>query len=434
MSNSSSGSNLVANPSFSGEGDTPGGWSYESPRPGLALGHRVGRNAAGDAVLVLEATNDRLAFGCWRGTLNVEPMKWYEASVKVRAVDIEDPTLSVFAQAARHYLVPAGPWREETVFRQRVRSDRDHVYQGNHFEVYLRAATQGRIEISDPSFVEIPEPDFRMARVASIRFDHEVNNLTMEQQRDRLVEQLNLAGGVGPDIVITTEFTPVIGVPESEYGSFWNAAEAVPDGPVCRIASAAAKRHNMHVIVGNIERRGAHMFNTAVLFGRDGSFIGQYDKTHLTFGELELGVSCGADYPLFDLDFGRIGIHICYDEWFPEVARHYAHQGADILFLCVAGGKPITWRTRALDNGVHLVAASTGPPAMIIESSGEVVAENHRGGFAWADLNLDYRQTNAYRDPTLAYGMPCIVPQMRNVLDHQLLDDLSRSLRERNRP
>jgi predicted amidohydrolase len=426
--------NLVANPEFSGAGEVADGWSYVSPRPDLVLGHGVKRNAAGDAVLVLEATDDRLAFGCWRGTLAIEPQKWYEASVKVRLIDIEDPTLSVFAQAARHFLAPEGPWAEETVLRQLVRSDRDHEFQGNHFEVYLRAATRGRIEISDPSFIEIPDPDFRTARVATVRFDHEINNLTVEQQRDRLAEQLDLAGGVEPDIVITTEFTPVIGVPESEYKSFWDVAEPVPDGPVCRIASAAAKKHNMHVIVGNIERRGAHMFNTAVLFGRDGRFLGQYDKTHLTIGELEWGVSCGDKYPLFDLDFGRIGIHICYDEWFPEVARYYAHQGAEILFLCVAGGKPITWRTRALDNGVHFVASSTLPPSIIIESSGDIVAENHRGGFAWADLNLDYRQTNAYRDPMLAYGMPCIAPQMRNVLDHQLLDDLSGSIRDINRP
>ena len=426
--------NLVTNPKFSGAGKAPDGWSYVSARPELALGHEVRTDAADNTVLVLEATDDNRAFGCWRGAVKIEAHKWYRASVKVRLINVDDPTLSVFAQAARHYLVPAGPWAEVTVLQQLICSDRDHEYQGNFFEIYLRAATRGCVEISEPSFIEVPEPDFRMARVAAVRFDHEVNNLTLEQQRARLAEQLELAGGIKPDIVATTEFTPVIGVPESEYGSFWEVAEPVPGGPACRIAAAAAKKHGMHVILGNIERRGPHLFNTAVLFGRAGRFIGQYDKTHLTFGELELGVSCGDSYPVFDLDFGRIGIHICYDEWFPEVARYYAHQGTEIIFLCVAGGKPITWRTRALDNGIHFVAASTSPPSMVIESSGDIMAENHRGGFAWADLNLEYRQTNAYRDPTMAYGMPGIVPQMRNVLDHRLLHDLSRSIRDISRP
>jgi predicted amidohydrolase len=173
----------------------------------------------------------------------------------------------------------------------------------------------------------------------------------------------------------------------------------------------------MYVCAGNIERRGSHLFNTAVLFDRRGRLVGQYDKTHLTIGELQDGFSCGSEYPVFDLDFGRVGIHICYDEWFPEVARLYAHRGAEVLFLPVAGGKPITWRTRALDNGMHFVSASITPPSMIIESSGVILAQTHDDGVVYADLNLERRAVNWYRDPTLSYGMPCVVPEMRNVAD-----------------
>lgn len=131
-------------------------------------------------------------------------------------------------------------------------------------------------------------------------------------------------------------------------------------------------------------------FNTAVLFDRKGEFIGRYDKTHLTIEELFDGLSCGADYPVFDLDFGRIAVHICYDEWFPEVSRLYAHKGAEILFLPVWGGKPMTWRTRALDNNIYFVASSITPPNMVIDSSGRIIAETHDDGIAYADLNLAY--------------------------------------------
>ena len=132
---------------------------------------------------------------------------------------------------------------------------------------------------------------------------------------------------------------------------------------------------------------------------------------------------------MFDLDFGRVGVHICYDEWFPEVARYYAHQGVEILFLPVAGGKPITWRTRALDNGVYFVSASINPPSMVISSSGAILAETHDDGVACADLNLDVRPVNWYIDPTLSYGMPCIVPQMRNCLEDRLVEALGVALR-----
>ena len=124
------------------------------------------------------------------------------------------------------------------------------------------------------------------------------------------------------------------------------------------------------------------------------------------------------------LIFRRVGIHICYDEWFPEVARYYAHRGIQILLLPVAGGKPITWRTRAIDNGIYFVSSSINPPSMIIGSSGEILAMTHTDGIVFADLDLDYRETNWYRDPTLVSGMPCIVRQMRNTINNGLLKDI----------
>ena len=329
--------NLIVNPEFSGTGAAPESWSFHTPRPELGLEHAVIKRADGRRALRLGATRDTRAFACWRGRAPVTPGTWYRASVRVRLVNIDDPTLSVFAHFARHYLIPTGPWQEETVLHQLVRSDRDHAFQGDRFEIYLRACRNGHIEISDPQVVAIEPPTFRVPRVATVRFGSHSGPLTLVAQRARLKTHLDLAGALGSDIVATTEFTPVIGVPKPDYGSLAAVAEPVPSGPVCQVAAEAAKRHRMYVLVGNIERRGAHVFNTAVLFGRDGQFVGQYDKTHLTFGELEEGVSCGDSYPVFDLDFGRIAIHICYDEWFPEVARYYAHQGAEILFLCVAG-------------------------------------------------------------------------------------------------
>ena len=268
-----------------------------------------------------------------------------------------------------------------------------------------------------------------MARVATIRFGSPATPLTLESQRARIAAKLDAAGAMRADITALPEYGPTVGVAVGAYGSYWEAAETVPHGPTCALLSERARRYRMYVLAGVLERRGKYLFNTAVLFDREGRFAGQYDKTHLTFGELQQGFSCGSSYPLFDLDFGRIAIHICYDEWFPEVARSFAHQGAEILFLPVAGGKPITWRTRALDNGLYFVSASITPPSMIIDSSGAILAETHDDGLAVADLNLDARAVNWYGDATLSYGMPCIAPQMRNRLDDSLLDTLFDAMR-----
>jgi len=420
--------NLVANPEFQDGDSSAHGWCFVAPRDEIAPAHEIREMADGTRRLVLRATGDRRTIGCWQGEAELETGKWYRASVRVALKGIVNPGLALFPQVAQRFLVPREPWSKQTEMEQVF--CHDHAQRGSKVELYLLAAEQGEVEYFDPRVVEIPKPDHRMARVATVRFGASDGPLTVSGQRDRIADKLDFAGALRPDIVALPEFSPVVGVPQQEYGSYLDVAEEVPDGPVCRILSAKASEYGMYVLAGVIERRAPYLFNTAVIFGRDGELVGRYVKTHLTFGELEGGISCGDEFPVFDLDFGRIGIHICYDEWFPEVARYYAHQGTEILFLPVAGGKPITWRTRALDNGIYFVSSSITPPSMIIGSSGAIIAETHGDGVAVADLDLDWRETNVYVDPTLAQGMPCIVPQMRHVLDHSLLDQLHKSLRD----
>lgn len=413
--------NRVGNPKFSRLNDqTIEGWTFVSPRPELAPGYSYVEST--ESCLVLSGTGDKHAFGCWRGEAKLEIGKWYKASVMVRLQDIAQPALSVFAQVAKHVLVPKGPWGKQVVLEQVFRHGKE--YDGNHIEFYFRASSAGRTEWFNPVVVEIPAPKHRMVRVATIRFGTPPEPLTMDAQQLRISDKLDQAGAMKPDIAVLTEFCSLVGVSLGENPSYWELAEKVPDGPTCRILAAAARQYQMYVLAGIIERRGKYLFNTAVLFDRRGELIGRYDKTHLTFYELTKGFSCGDSYPVFDVDFGRIGIHICYDEWFPEVSRHYAHQGVEILFLPVMGGKPMTWRTRALDNGLYFVSSSLNPPSMIIDSSGAIIAETHGDGIACADLNLDFRRTNVYGDPTLSYGMPGIFSQMRNVVDDRMLNEL----------
>jgi len=416
--------NLVGNPSFAG---APDGWTFVAPRDEIAPKHSV-TDAPEGRKLVISATGDKHAFGCWRGELALEEGAWYRATVKVRVKNIAEPTLSVFAQAADHFLVPREPWSDETVLEQVFK----HTV-GQRFEVYLRFAESGEIEFSDPGVEKIEKPKTRVARVATVRFGEPAEKLTLETQRQRIAEKLDQAGALKPDIVCLTEFCPIAHVDESEFGSHQDVAEEAPGGPTCRVLSAKAREHGMYVIAGIIRRDGKHVFNAAVIFDRQGKYVGEYRKTHPMFMELTLGISSGDSYPVFDLDFGRIAIHICYDEWFPEVSRYYAHAGAEILFLCVVGGKPITWRTRALDNGIHFVSSSVTPPSMIIESSGRIIAETHGDGVVYADLDLDYRPVNWYVEPTFSYSMPCRVPQMRTVADHKLIDDLHKLMREANK-
>ncbi len=418
--------NLVKNPVFLGEKDNVYGWVFCSPRPELSPGYSI-VDSDGIRRLGIVSRGDRYAFGCWKGTACLKQGEWYRASVRVRLSDISDPDVSVAAHFAGHFLVTTGRWQKDNILEQVFRYE-DTDEKGN-IELYLRCAAKGSVEWSDPVVERIEKPKHRMARIATIRFGEPGHGVIpdMDHQAERIRMKLELAGAIRPDLVLLPEFSQIIGVDKEIYGTYFEAAQAVPNGSLCSLLKEEAKKHGMYVVAGMIEKRGSYMFNTAVIFDREGRFAGQYDKTHLTFSEMTEGFSCGDAYPVFDLDFGRIGIHICYDEWFPEVARYYAHRGIQILLLPVAGGKPITWRTRAIDNGIYFVTASINPPSMIIGSSGEILAQTHADGIVFADLDLDYRETNWYRDPTLVSGMPCIIRQMRNTMDNSLLKDIYNS-------
>ena len=418
------GPNLVENPTLRGSGGAPRAWSVLSPRPALRPGSAVEERAGGSRALVLSATGDERIFGSWTGRARLRVGQWYVASVLARHQDIDSPRLSILALVAGHLLLPVRERPHECLLAE-VFQHRDAA-DGERVELYLRATRSGRVTFEEPRVLEVEEPAWRMARVATVRFGKSPPDLSVPGQRARIASKLATAGALKPDLVLLPEFSPIVGVAEKAYRSYEHVAESVPGGPLCRILSAAARRHGMYVCAGILEKRGRHIYNTALIFDRRGEFVGQYDKTHLTIGELQGGISCGDGYPTFDLDFGRVAVHICYDEWFPEVARLYARKGAELLLLPVAGGKPITWRTRALDNGMHFVSASINPPSMVIESSGVILAETHDDGVACADLNLERRETNWYRDPTLSYGMPCAVPEMRNALNERLEEEEGR--------
>ena len=417
--------NLVHNPTFSGISSLEE-WSFSSPRSEIALGCQWDKSSGGNSLRLL-ATGDRNAFGCWKGKVDLKIGKWYKASVRVKMQKIAEPYLSILARVGKHLLLPKSTSENEICLEQVFQIGTE--YEGDEIELFLRSAATGQVEWFDPKVIEIDPPTPRMVRVPTVRFGMPDSKLTIEMQQNRIIEKMRMAGALRPDITVLTEFSNIAGMDLKEIKSYKDVAESVPDGPTCKIISAAAKQFNMYVIAGIIEIRDKYLYNTAVIFDRHGNFVGQYDKTHLTIYELTEGFSCGQDYPVFDLDFGKIGVLICYDEWFPEVSRYYAYKGAEILFLPVMGGKPMVWRTRALDNGLYLVSSSHNPPSMIIDSSGAIIAETHGDGIACADLNLDYRKTNAYGDPTLSYGMPLTMPQMRNVIDDKLISDLAGLMR-----
>ena len=87
------------------------------------------------------------------------------------------------------------------------------------------------------------------------------------------------------------------------------------------------------------------VYNVAVLIGPDGSILGKYRKVCLPRGEIEDGVMPGDSYPVFQAPFGKVGLMVCYDGFFPEVARELANNGAEVIAFPV-GAATRNWSPR----------------------------------------------------------------------------------------
>ena len=131
------------------------------------------------------------------------------------------------------------------------------------------------------------------------------------------------------------------------------------------------------------------LYNSAVIVGPDGDMVGDYRKVHLK-GEERLAFRAGFKFPLIETDFGNVGLLLGWDLAFPEVARTYALDGAELLIACANWEKPNDeeWRTyllaRAYENTCFVVAANRiGTDAtlsfcgrsMIVGPRGKVYAE-----------------------------------------------------------
>ncbi len=128
-----------------------------------------------------------------------------------------------------------------------------------------------------------------------------------------------------PELVIHGHCTP----------NTWDLAEPTPGGPTVEMLMDIAKRHRLVVCAGMSEKERDIVYNTQVLIGPNG-YIGKQRKLHLSRDEV-FHYKGGREIPVFDIGPCRVGIVICYDNQFPEIARVLALRGADVILMPHAG-------------------------------------------------------------------------------------------------
>lgn len=127
-----------------------------------------------------------------------------------------------------------------------------------------------------------------------------------------------------------------------EDPALFDLAEPIP-GPTTQILSAVAAEHDMVVVASLFERRAAGLFhNTAVVIDSDGSIAGRYRKMHIPddpdYYEKFYFTPGDLGFTPIDTRVGRLGVLICWDQWYPEAARLMALAGAEVLIYPSAIG------------------------------------------------------------------------------------------------
>lgn len=125
--------------------------------------------------------------------------------------------------------------------------------------------------------------------------------------------------------------------------------------------AALAKQYSAYVVPWDVEvGDNEEYYNSSYILDRQGSEVGRFRKVQITYGEIALGYTPGNDFPVFDLDFGRVGIMICYDAYYVESARILGLRGAEVILYPLYGDALKIWETktkaRAADNSVYVVS------------------------------------------------------------------------------
>ena len=221
----------------------------------------------------------------------------------------------------------------------------------------------------------------RKIKVAAIQMSMSSDRKeTLQKAKDMVIK----AAKNGADIVLLPELfeTPYF-CQEKNY-DYYNLATTVEDNPAVKIMKEVAKEYNIVIPVSIYELDGYVTYNTVVMVDADGSILGIYRKTHIPddhfYQEKFYFTPGNTGFKVFDTKKGKVGVGICWDQWFPEAARCMALMGAEvILYPTAIGSEPVLecdsmphWRNcmkgHAASNIVPVIAANRVGTETVIPS------------------------------------------------------------------
>lgn len=200
----------------------------------------------------------------------------------------------------------------------------------------------------------------------------------IDANKQLLAAEIGKAAQEGAELVVLQELHNMPYFCQVEDVRNFDFAEPIP-GPSTEFYSSVARENNVVLVTSLFERRAAGLYhNTAVVFEKDGSIAGRYRKMHIpddpAYYEKFYFTPGDLGFKPIDTSVGRLGVMVCWDQWYPEAARLMALAGAEVLIYPTAIGyessdadeeqqhQRMAWQTvqrgHAVANGIPVITVN----------------------------------------------------------------------------
>lgn len=234
-----------------------------------------------------------------------------------------------------------------------------------------------------------------MIKVAAIQKKMQENRKTNIDEAEALVKE---AAQNGAQIILLPELFEGHYFCKDKERRYFKWARPLKDHPVIERFSVLAKALEVVLPISYFEREGTRYFNALVVIDADGTVLENYRKTHIPDGpgyEEKFYFEAGdSGFKVWETAYGKIGVGICWDQWFPETARTLALMGAELIFYPTAiGSEPEI----EIDSKAHWQRVQQGHAAANIVP---VIAANRTGVELGESCTLTFYGSSFMSDET----------------------------------
>lgn len=290
-------------------------------------------------------------------------------------------------------------------------------------EVLLTGKGAGSVQLTEMEIIEEEAYSPRNVRVCVVGYEllnNELVTLPFEENVALTLREIDAVAQEKPDVIVLTENAFQTSEKITESGA--PTPNRLNDRHVQALCGKA-KEYGCYIVTSlrTVDEDDV-LHNTCILIDRTGKIQGISHKTHLTINEKEKGMELGTELPVFETDFGKIGMLVCWEHFFPEAVRTLALKGAELVLIPTHGFRLNRAAVRALENGVYLATAHVrGECSVILNQDGQVIADGKEKGYAIADIDLNrkaivrYLSCSSWAEPNNIY-----INERRSELYNQL--------------